>query len=656
MVDFPLPEAAMSDGPKIEGLVVHEEIGEGGFGIVYRATQIQTLKREVALKILKPGIDTRRVLRRFELERQILSKLNHPHIARLYEAGSTTDGYPWFTMELIDGIPITDYCLTASDEEILNLALTAGEALTHTHEHGIIHRDLKPSNLLVTESGMLKIIDFGIAKATSEEPGMTLYTADEKAIGTPEYMAPEQEGTQEVDARADQFSLARMFAEIWKKRPDPVPSGLEKILRTASSPDREKRYPAMVDFTTDLRRFHAGESLSSWQPWKRWWLLAAVGCAVVPMIFLRSPPQIEVSPSEPPADRRHFTMGETGDPQCVPYHLTSDHQESRWLCVFRGRHSVCSVIDAESGEELCRIPSEGRHIRHGLLSHDGSKVYLSSLDGFYGCYDAETGQPLHRHRSSQIPGVNRPEIESAIMNHLHPVGHDEPYLLALHLDIFALTHEDGREVKRFRGFIGNHAHDLSPDQRTLVFGAIKPKFPQIQHTGVGLINLFEDDKPRRLKGHRETMRKIRFTPDGSHFITIDWGGRFGLWTAAGENLAWDHVDGWNPDIDFSPDSSLLALSGPDGQVHVWDLKSCTFIHRFHHGAPVFHVDFSPSGQTIIATSGDKMVRFWNLATASESHPPITLGGIGTRIAVTHSENIILMTNEPAVEVFRREGL
>src|SRR5262249_37752948 len=147
-----------------------EQIGEGGFGVVFLAEQTEPVRRKVALKILKPGMDTRQVVARLETERQALAIMDHPNIARVFDGGATTTGRPYFVMELVKGIPITDYCdqNQLTPRERLEVFITVCQAVQHAHQKGIIHRDLKPSNVLVTLDDArpaVKVIDFGVAKA-----------------------------------------------------------------------------------------------------------------------------------------------------------------------------------------------------------------------------------------------------------------------------------------------------------------------------------------------------------------------------------------------------------------------------------------------------------------------------------------------------------
>jgi serine/threonine protein kinase/Flp pilus assembly protein TadD len=190
-------------------------IGEGGMGIVYLAEQQETIRRKVALKVIKPGMDSKRVIARFEAERQALALLDHPNIAHVYDAGTTEAGRPYFVMEYVKGTPITEFCdrHTMNIEQRLRLFQQVCGAIQHAHQKGIIHRDIKPSNILVSmqdDKAVPKIIDFGVAKALSHPlTERTLATEESQLLGTPEYMSPEQAdmATEDIDTRSDIYSL-----------------------------------------------------------------------------------------------------------------------------------------------------------------------------------------------------------------------------------------------------------------------------------------------------------------------------------------------------------------------------------------------------------------------------------------------------------------
>ncbi|MCA9752822.1 MAG: serine/threonine protein kinase [Gemmatimonadetes bacterium] len=283
-------------------------LGEGGMGVVYRARQETPIRREVALKLIRRGLDTDRVVARFESERRALARMEHPGIARVLDAGADAAGRPYFVMEAVDGAPITEYCRNEAlaVEERLELFRLVCDAVSHAHRRGIIHRDLKPSNILVTQAdgrAQPKIIDFGIAKATSEsgtdEPALT---QEGHMIGTPEYMSPEQaDGSGNVDTRTDIYSLGvllfelltgvlpyrfethryleirRVLREEFPRRPSlAVPEGpgaerlarrlagdLDNVVLKALRKEPDRRYGSVDAFAEDLRRHLEGHPVTA---------------------------------------------------------------------------------------------------------------------------------------------------------------------------------------------------------------------------------------------------------------------------------------------------------------------------------------------------------------------------------------------------------
>jgi len=318
-------EGAIEPGSEIGNYKIAEQIARGGMGVVYRAEQQYPVRRAVALKVIKPGMDSEQVIARFEAERQLLALMDHPNIARVLDAGSTSSGRLYFVMELVDGLPVTEYCEKHQLDlrARLELFVPICHAIQHAHQKGVIHRDIKPSNVLVTEydgKPVPKVIDFGIAKAMHEPlTERSMRTQVGAVIGTFEYMSPEQAGSfgEDIDTRTDVYSLGIILYELLAGAPpldlrgvafdellrrlreddppkpstrlrrlDPATSmevarqrhseprtlarqikgDLDSITLKALEKDRSRRYGSPADFAADIGRYLRNEAVDAVAP------------------------------------------------------------------------------------------------------------------------------------------------------------------------------------------------------------------------------------------------------------------------------------------------------------------------------------------------------------------------------------------------------
>ena len=258
-----------------------QQLGEGGMGTVFMAEQEKPVRRKVAIKIIKAGLDSAHILARFEQERQALAVMDHPNIAKVLDAGTTSTGRPYFVMELVKGIAITKYCDQEhlTPKERLDLFIPVCQAVQHAHQKGIIHRDLKPSNVLIAlydGKPVPKVIDFGVAKATLQKlTDRTMFTEVGQIVGTLEYMAPEQAelNNLDIDTRADIYSLGVLLYELLTgstphSRKQLRNAAFEKCCASSGKSNRRSRAPSCRRRTSwPASRPAASSSRRSWLSW-----------------------------------------------------------------------------------------------------------------------------------------------------------------------------------------------------------------------------------------------------------------------------------------------------------------------------------------------------------------------------------------------------
>ncbi len=620
-IDLPITE---KPGTVIGPYKLLQQIGEGGFGVVYMADQSEPVKRRVALKIIKPGMDTRQVIARFEAERQALAMMDHPNISKVFDAGTTDSGRPYFVMELVKGVPITQFCdeKQLTPRQRLELFVPVCQALQHAHQKGIIHRDIKPSNVLVAKYGdqaVPKIIDFGIVKAIEQQlTEKTLFTQFGQIVGTIDYMSPEQAELNQfdVDTRSDIYSLGVLLYElltgetpfdrqrlrsaafdemlrIIREEEPPKPSlrlttseslasiaanrqmepkklsslvhgELDWIVMKALEKDRTRRYETANGFAADIQRYLSDEPVEACPPssWYRLKKLARRNRVGLATTFL-----VAMS----------LLVG-TGVSIWQALKVTEAHKKTL----------VALTTAKEARADAVLNEAEAKRQR------DSSNFNLYLAEMRLGHQDWKVGQltRLQETLAKHVPEEGQADLRGWEWHYLDSLCH--------------------RDLLTLRGQHGVNTVEWSPNGSFIASG-----------DSVGVLKVWNaetgDVLLTRQTGEK-SIRSIAWSPDGQRLASAGKPGTVRIWnsTTLEEILSIPTQKGRLFSVVWSPDGKQIAASGEatEGKVILWDAASGELVLELESG-DIYEVSWSPDGKQIACASVGHTVKVFDATTGHE---------------------------------------
>ncbi|SPE61349.1 putative WD40 repeat-containing protein [Verrucomicrobia bacterium] len=660
-------------GDHIDRYKLLQQIGEGGCGVVYMAEQLEPVRRRVALKVIKLGMDTKQVVARFEAERQALALMDHPHIAKVLDAGATELGRPFFVMELVRGIPITRYC----DEnklpmrQRLELFTQVCLALQHAHQKGIIHRDIKPSNILVEDHDgrpIPKVIDFGIAKATASQSltEKTLFTAFEQFIGTPAYMSPEQAKLSglDIDTRSDIYSLGVLLYELLTGR-TPFDSSrlarggfdeIRRIIRDEDPPRPSTRLSTLDaaerTAVASQRHCEAPKLLSLIRGDLDWIVMktlekdrarryeTANALAMEVRRYLNTEPIVARPPSaryrlEKLVRRNKLVFAAAG---AVAAALLAGLGVSTWL-LFQERQARRQAVAAERAQAQQRALAQAAELRAQeqsrlaearanevnltLASSDLSRAISLIAD------DKANDALVYLSRSlaknpANVAAVTRLATLLTYHSWLLPVPGFQPHVRssAAHFNSqgtrIATSHLETARVWDARTGAPVTPALRIPGRADMV--AFSPDGKRVLAASQnGIVQIWDAQTGRALAGpfkHDGEITAAEFSPDNQHILTASADGTARVWDAqSGQALfpALKHESRVTA-AHFSPDGRQLATAS-ENSAQVWDARTGEAVGQpLKHRNFVASVAFSSDGQRVVTASHDRTACVWDAQT------------------------------------------
>jgi eukaryotic-like serine/threonine-protein kinase len=617
-------------GDRIGRYKLLQQIGEGGCGVVYMAEQEEPVRRKVALKVIKLGMDTKQVIARFEAERQAVALMDHPNIAKVFDAGATDTGRPFFVMELVKGIPITHYCdeNCLSTEQRLRLFVQLCQAIQHAHQKGIIHRDIKPSNILVADHDGVpvpKIIDFGIAKATTDQrlTDKTLFTAFEQFMGTPAYMSPEQAKLSglDIDTRSDIYSLGVLLYELLTGS-TPFDSkalmqaGLDEIRRTIreqepARPSTRLSTMAAADLTEVAKQRHTEPAkLGSLIRGDLDWIVmkalekerarryeTANGLATDILRHLNCEPVVARPPS------RLYEFQKT-----VRRHKLG-FAAAAALIAMLAVGTLVSTLEAIRAARAERSAIVGREREAQLRQHaeeERARATQAELRARQNLYAADMNLA-----SQAVQAGNIGRARSLLQAHRPGPGQEDLRGFEWRY-LWAEARGDNFAVLRGHSNVVTSVA-VSPDGKTLISGS--------QDSTVRLWDLASRRLIATLPSFGGLVHSVAFSPDGKVFAVGSSTNGATLWSSESHKRV-AALGGHNSRVCFSPAGELLAFgtsesySDEDGQsVTLFNYVTGETVATFPEGGS--RAAFSTDGRLLAMAGKGAGVKLWDIATRRE---------------------------------------